>query len=143
MGERRVSIIIVPPGGARTVQCSISVVRIKLLAVVAGLTTLAMLGTSAVGVSLWDCATRGRALEIENDSLRVAIARMSDLDQRLSDLERAGGLRITVAAGVVACPDHGADAEQLLQKADAAMWRARALGQPVGVGQLRAAVQDR
>ena len=66
-------------------------VRIKLLAVVAGLTTLAMLGTSAVGVSLWDCATRGRALEIENDSLRVAIARMSDLDQRLSDLERAGG----------------------------------------------------
>ena len=91
MGERRVSIIIVPPGGARTVQCSISVVRIKLLAVVAGLTTLAMLGTSAVGVSLWDCATRGRALEIENDSLRVAIARMSDLDQRLSDLERAGG----------------------------------------------------
>ena len=91
MGERRVSIIIVPPGGARTVQCSISVVRIKLLAVVAGLTTLAMLGTSAVGVSLWDCATRGRALEIENDSLRVAIARMSDLDQRLSDLERADG----------------------------------------------------
>jgi hypothetical protein len=91
VGERRVSIIIVPPGGARTVQCSISVVRIKLLAVVAGLTTLAMLGTSAVGVSLWDCATRGRALEIENDSLRVAIARMSDLDQRLSDLERAGG----------------------------------------------------
>ena len=61
----------------------------------------------------------------------------------LDDLERAGGLRITVAAGVVACPDHGADAEQLLQKADAAMWRARALGQPVGVGQLRAAVQDR
>ena len=61
----------------------------------------------------------------------------------LDDLEQAGGLRITVAAGVVACPDHGADAEQLLQKADAAMWRARALGQPVGVGQLRGAVQDR
>lgn len=62
----------------------------------------------------------------------------------LDDLERAGGMQITVAAGVVACPDHGADADQLLQKADAAMWRARALGQPVGVGQLRAAaVQDR
>ena len=62
----------------------------------------------------------------------------------LDDLERAGGMQITIAAGVVACPDHGADAEQLLQKADAAMWRARALGQPVGVGQLRAAaVQDR
>jgi diguanylate cyclase (GGDEF)-like protein len=57
----------------------------------------------------------------------------------LDELERAGGLRICVSAGVVACPDHGADAEELLHKADAAMWRARALGQPVGVG----ALQDR
>ena len=40
-------------------------------------------------------------------------------------------------AGVVACPDHGADADQLLHKADAAMWRARAVGQPVGVGGLQ------
>lgn len=58
---------------------------------------------------------------------------------QLDELERAGGLRISVSAGVVACPDHGADAEELLHKADAAMWRARALGQPVGVG----ALQDR
>lgn len=58
---------------------------------------------------------------------------------QLDDLERAGGLRISVSAGVVACPDHGTDAEELLHKADAAMWRARALGQPVGVG----ALQDR
>jgi GGDEF domain-containing protein len=54
----------------------------------------------------------------------------------LEDLEQAGGLRIAVTAGVVACPDHGADADQLLHKADAAMWRARAVGQPVGVGGL-------
>lgn len=59
--------------------------------------------------------------------------------RQLDDLERAGGLRICVSAGVVACPDHGADAEELLHKADVAMWRARALGQPVGVG----ALQDR
>jgi diguanylate cyclase (GGDEF)-like protein len=58
---------------------------------------------------------------------------------RLDALERAGGLRIAVSAGVVACPDHGADVEQLLHKADAAMWRARSVGQPVGVG----ALQDR
>jgi diguanylate cyclase (GGDEF)-like protein len=58
---------------------------------------------------------------------------------QLEELERAGGLRISVSAGVVACPDHGTDAEELLHKADAAMWRARALGQPVGVG----ALQDR
>jgi diguanylate cyclase (GGDEF)-like protein len=58
---------------------------------------------------------------------------------QLDELERAGGLRICISAGVVGCPDHGADAEELLHKADAAMWRAKAVGQPVGVG----ALQDR
>jgi diguanylate cyclase (GGDEF)-like protein len=57
----------------------------------------------------------------------------------LDELEKAGGLRITIVAGVVACPEHGNDAEELLRSADAAMWRARAVGQPVGVG----ALQDR
>jgi diguanylate cyclase (GGDEF)-like protein len=55
----------------------------------------------------------------------------------LDDLEQAGGLRIAVSAGVVSCPDHGSDAEELLRKADEAMWRARAVGQPVGVGSLQ------
>lgn len=54
----------------------------------------------------------------------------------LDELEAAGGLRIGISAGVVACPEHGNDAEELLRKADEAMWRARALGQPVGVGTL-------
>lgn len=54
----------------------------------------------------------------------------------LDELEAAGGLRIAVSAGVVACPEHGTDAEDLLRKADEAMWRARAVGQPVGVGTL-------
>jgi diguanylate cyclase (GGDEF)-like protein len=54
----------------------------------------------------------------------------------LEELERAGGMRIAIAAGVVACPDHGSDADELLHKADAALWRARAVGQPVGVGAL-------
>jgi diguanylate cyclase (GGDEF)-like protein len=57
----------------------------------------------------------------------------------LGDLEAAGGLRIGITAGVVACPEHGNDADGLLHKADKAMWRARAVGQPVGVG----ALQDR
>ncbi len=52
----------------------------------------------------------------------------------LDELEKAGGLKIAVAAGVVACPDHGNDADSLLHKADAALWRARAVGQPVGIG---------
>jgi diguanylate cyclase (GGDEF)-like protein len=58
---------------------------------------------------------------------------------QLEALERAGGLQISIVAGVVACPEHGADAEELLRKADAAMWRARAVGQPIGMG----ALQDR
>ena len=57
----------------------------------------------------------------------------------LDELEAAGGLRIAISAGVVACPEHGNDADELLRKADEAMWRARAVGQPVGVG----ALQDR
>jgi diguanylate cyclase (GGDEF)-like protein len=55
----------------------------------------------------------------------------------LDELEAAGGLPIGISAGVVACPEHGADAEELLKKADEAMWRARAVGQPVGVGSLQ------
>jgi diguanylate cyclase (GGDEF)-like protein len=60
---------------------------------------------------------------------------------QLEELERAGGLRIAVSAGVVSCPEHGNDVDLLLHKADAAMWRARAVGQPVGLGAL--ALQDR
>jgi diguanylate cyclase (GGDEF)-like protein len=56
--------------------------------------------------------------------------------QSLDELEDAGGLRIGISAGVVACPEHCAEAGELLQKADEAMWRARAVGQPVGVGAL-------
>lgn len=52
----------------------------------------------------------------------------------LDELEDAGGLRIGISAGVVACPQHGGGAAELLHKADEAMWRARAVGQPVGVG---------
>lgn len=56
--------------------------------------------------------------------------------RQLDELEQAGGLRIGISAGVVACPEHGSDADRLLHKADEAMWRARAVSQPVGVGVL-------
>lgn len=57
--------------------------------------------------------------------------------RKLDELEAVGGLRIGISAGVVACPDHGTDAELLLQKADEGLWRARAVGEPVGVGPLQ------
>jgi diguanylate cyclase (GGDEF)-like protein len=55
----------------------------------------------------------------------------------LDDLEASGGLPVEISAGVVACPEHGADADTLLRGADEAMWRARAVGQPVGIGLLQ------
>jgi diguanylate cyclase (GGDEF)-like protein len=91
------------------------------------------------------------AFRLEEDAICVlapnlrtveAVQMAERLLGQLEDLERAGGLRIAVSAGVAACPEHGGDVEQLLHKADAAMWRARAVGQPVGVGALES-VQDR
>jgi diguanylate cyclase (GGDEF)-like protein len=88
------------------------------------------------------------AFRLEEDAICVlapnlrtveAVQMAERLLGKLEELERAGGLRIVVSAGVVACPDHGTDVEALLREADASMWRARAVGQPLGVG----ALQDR
>ena len=88
------------------------------------------------------------AFWLEEDGLCVLAPNLSTVEgvqmaerllRLLDDLEAAGGLRIRITAGVVACPEHGDDAEGLLRGADEAMWRARAVGQPVGVG----ALQDR
>jgi diguanylate cyclase (GGDEF)-like protein len=61
------------------------------------------------------------------------------LNEILTRLERAGGLRITVSTGVVGCPEHGEEPDSLLHAADTAMWRARATGRPFMV----AGLQDR
>lgn len=85
---------------------------------------------------------------LEEDALCVLAPNQSTVEgvqmterllHMLDELEAAGGLPISISAGVVACPEHGDEAEELLRKADEAMWRARAVGQPVGVG----ALQDR
>jgi diguanylate cyclase (GGDEF)-like protein len=104
---------------------------------------------SVVGAALRDSIRIvDEAFRLEEDAICVLAPNTGTVEgvqmcerllRQLDDLERAGGLRICISAGVVACPDHGADAEELLHKADAAMWRARAVGQPVGVG----ALQDR
>ena len=88
------------------------------------------------------------AFRLEEDAICVlapnlrtveAVQMAERLLVQLEDLERVGGLRIAISVGIVACPEHGSDVDELLQKADAAMWRARAVGQPVGIG----ALQDR
>ena len=105
-----------------------------------------------VGVALRDSIRIvDEAFRLEEDAVCVLAPNLRTVEGvqmaerllgKLDELERAGGLRIAISAGVVGCPEHGADADQLLQKADAALWRARAVGQPVGVGALEP-VQDR
>jgi diguanylate cyclase (GGDEF)-like protein len=104
---------------------------------------------SIVGAALRDSIRLAdEAFRLEEDAICVLAPNIGTVEgvqmcerllRQLDELERAGGLRIHVSAGVVACPDHGTDVDELLHKADAAMWRARAVGQPVGVG----ALQDR
>jgi diguanylate cyclase (GGDEF)-like protein len=104
---------------------------------------------SIVGAALRDSIRIvDEAFRLEEDAICVLAPNIGTVEGvqmcerllgKLDELEKAGGLRISISAGVVACPEHGADAEELLHKADAAMWRAHAVGQPVGVG----ALQDR
>jgi diguanylate cyclase (GGDEF)-like protein len=86
------------------------------------------------------------AYRLEEDALCVLApnqdtvggVQMSErLLRALDELEAAGGLPIEISAGVVACPEHGTEADPLLHNADEAMWRARSVGQPVGVGRLQ------
>jgi len=86
------------------------------------------------------------AFRLEDDELCVLAPnqrtedgeRMAErLAAMLASLEAAGGLRITISAGVVSCPEHGEDPERLLRQADTAMWRARATGRSVMLGGLQ------
>jgi diguanylate cyclase (GGDEF)-like protein len=100
-----------------------------------------------VGAALRDSVRLvDEAFRLEEDALCVLApnqdtvggVQMSErLLRTLAELEAAGGLPIEISAGVVACPDHGSEADSLLRNADEAMWRARSVGQPVGVGRLR------
>ncbi len=104
---------------------------------------------TVVGAALRDSVRLvDETFRLEEDALCVLAPNQSTVEgvqmaerllRMLDELEAAGGLRIAISAGVVACPEHGNDADELLRKADEAMWRARAVGQPVGVG----ALQDR
>lgn len=104
---------------------------------------------SIVGAALRDSIRIvDEAFRLEEDAICVLAPNIGTVEGvqmcerllgQLDELEKAGGLRISISAGVVACPEHGTDADELLHKADAAMWRAHAVGQPVGVG----ALQDR
>lgn len=59
------------------------------------------------------------------------------LGQRLADAveaETKGGPDVGVSIGVVSCPEHGDDTDALLEMADQAMYRAKAGGEKVALG---------
>lgn len=64
------------------------------------------------------------------------------LSGRLASPGALGGQPLSIAAGVVSCPEHGDEPERLLRQADTAMWRARATGRPVTVGGLQDSPQS-
>jgi GGDEF domain-containing protein len=47
-----------------------------------------------------------------------------------------------VAVGVVSCPQHATDVDELLELADSAMYRAKAAGESVAVGAEDVATED-
>ena len=56
------------------------------------------------------------------------------LAESIETLESADGAHVGVSIGVVACPEHSSDPERLLELADVAMYRAKAGGERVVVG---------
>jgi len=62
---------------------------------------------------------------------RTAALRMADAVEQVRD---PGGGHLQIAIGVVACPQHAATADELLEAADSALFRAKAAGEAVAVG---------
>jgi diguanylate cyclase (GGDEF)-like protein len=56
------------------------------------------------------------------------------LSGAVSRVQTPDGNPVGVSIGVVSCPQHGVDADRLLELADAAMYRAKSSGQRVAVG---------
>jgi diguanylate cyclase (GGDEF)-like protein len=67
-------------------------------------------------------ATRARAL-----AERISAA--------IEAVDGPGSQSLSVAVGVVSCPQHSTDPEELMALADAAMYRAKAAGEPVAIGE--------
>jgi diguanylate cyclase (GGDEF)-like protein len=73
-------------------------------------------------------------------------SRASALAERLVDsverVESPGGRPLSVAIGVVSCPQHATEADSLLELADSTMYRAKAAGEHVAVGPEAAATTN-
>ena len=95
---------------------------------------------TAIGESVRDVDT---PIRLRDDEFSVLLpnqtaARAATLAERIAarvdTVEGPGDQSLGVAIGVVSCPQHGADADQLIELADAAMFRAKAAGERVAIG---------
>jgi diguanylate cyclase (GGDEF)-like protein len=73
-------------------------------------------------------------------------SRARSLAERLAEaieaIEGPGSQQLGVAVGVVSCPQHASDPEELMALADTAMYQAKAAGQRVAIGDVPAADED-
>lgn len=62
---------------------------------------------------------------------RIVAERLADAVEKVRD---PGGGQLQIAIGIVACPQHATTADELLEQADSALYRAKAAGQRVALG---------
>lgn len=70
---------------------------------------------------------------VPNQGADAAVSLARRLVAAVGALEGPGGSPVAVSVGVAACPEHGCRGHELLARADAAMYRARAIGDRVGL----------
>jgi diguanylate cyclase (GGDEF)-like protein len=72
---------------------------------------------------------------LPNQTATRARALAERLAESIESVQGPGGQTLGVSVGVVSCPQHSTDPEELLALADAAMYRAKAAGESVAVGE--------
>ena len=71
---------------------------------------------------------------LPNQTAMRARALAERLAESIGTIEIPGERTLSVAIGVVSCPMHATDADELMAAADTAMWKAKAAGEAVALG---------
>jgi diguanylate cyclase (GGDEF)-like protein len=73
------------------------------------------------------------AVLLPGATLDVASARARALRESLASVTTLTGRQVSATAGVAVFPEHGTDIDHLVRAADAAMYAAKRIGEPIGV----------
>jgi len=71
---------------------------------------------------------------LPNQTATRARALAERLAEAIGTIETPGTQTLSASIGVVSCPQHATDADELTAMADTAMWKAKAAGEPVALG---------